>query len=226
MSDIEGIELVAPERLVRGRWVISIEGMGGGDERDPALVAARVTANLRARGVRPGPASPALIVTQGDPPRPRGLAAITLRVAEALRLERAMIVLDAALDPTHACDADVRGVSARCFYSQLAAVARTLPAAGAHDLLTLIEQEVRSGVERRDRVRASLGMPPLDAACERFARLQELTRGVLGHLADRLLVAHTASDVRPFSVTSFCDVGLENGLVAAADMVPYEPAAP
>lgn len=218
----EGTEPVAPEQLARGRWVVSIEGMGGYDDRDPDLVAARVAENLRVRGVASGPASPALIVTQGDPASPRGIAAITLRVAEALRLERAMIVLDAALDPAHAPAADRRGVGAHCFYSQLAAIARTLPCAGEGDLLTLIERRVRAGVERRNGERARLGKAPLDDYFERFARLQELTKSVLGRLSERLLVAHTASEISPFSVTSFCDVGLASGLVSAADMVPYE----
>ena len=36
-----------------------------------------------------------------------------------------------------------------------------------------------------------------------------------------ITVAHTARDISEFSVTSFYEVGLELGLIAKEDMVPY-----
>ncbi|MEO0812544.1 MAG: shikimate kinase, partial [Myxococcota bacterium] len=67
-----------------------------------------------------------------------------------------------------------------------------------------------------------LGKPPLADYYHRFALLQELTKIVLKRFASQILVAHTASAISPFSVTSFYDVGLRTGHVAHGDLVPFE----
>ena len=215
------VPLCSPRALARGRWVICIEGMGGYDRRDAAVVARRVADNLLAAGVPPGPDSPALVVTQGDPAGPRGIAAVTRGVAQRLGLERSMAVLDPELDPEHARRADRQGIRSCIRYGALAAEAARLPAQGHGQVLALVEEAVRAGIEARNLRRAELGKAPLAEHFPRFARLQELTKIVLRRHADRLLVAHTAARISPFSVTSFCEVGLGAGLVAPEDMVAF-----
>ena len=51
--------------------------------------------------------------------------------------------------------------------------------------------------------------------------LQEVAKIGLKQICGVLTVAHTSSDISPFSVTSFYEVGIEIGRIEATDIVPF-----
>ena len=54
-----------------------------------------------------------------------------------------------------------------------------------------------------------------------YALLQEVSKAALQRACGRITLAHTASEIYPFSVTSFHRVGTASGLYDEADVVPY-----
>ena len=54
-----------------------------------------------------------------------------------------------------------------------------------------------------------------------YALLQEVSKAALQSACGRITLAHTASEIYPFSVTSFHRVGTASGLYDEADVVPY-----
>ena len=51
--------------------------------------------------------------------------------------------------------------------------------------------------------------------------MQEVTKGAVKNICGSLTLAHTDSMIPGDSVTSFYEVGLELGLYAREDIVPY-----
>ena len=98
-----------------------VEGMGGYDTRDPAVVANTVVASVRAHWKRYPPSKPPLLIIQGDPLEPKGISAITPRIATSLQLERGLIVLDEDLADYHAPNADRNNVVLETRYSEAVA---------------------------------------------------------------------------------------------------------
>ena len=62
---------------------------------------------------------------------------------------------------------------------------------------------------------------PLAPYYRDYALLQEVTKGALRTMCGSLTLAHTDSEIPGGSVTSFYEVGLDLGLYAREDLVPY-----
>ena len=71
--------------------------MGGYDTRDPKVVAESVVESIRRHWEARPPSKPVLLMIQGDPLEPRGISAITRLVADALMVDRGLIVQIAIL---------------------------------------------------------------------------------------------------------------------------------
>ena len=191
--------------------------MGGSDPRDPTGVAARVGHRLAEHWQAKPPTKPLLLIIQGDPLAPRGISAITPQIAARFGLGRALVCLDESMAPYHARDADRDNVLLEYRYSQLVDV---LQAADAGHVARL-ESAVDRAIEDRNRRRKGMGKAPLKHWFRDFALLQETTKAASRQLCGGITVAHTASDISEFSVTSFYSIGLELGLVEASDLVSY-----
>ena len=177
-------------------------GTGRRDQRDPAEVARRVAAALRPH------ARNAILVTQGDPLEPTGISAITRIVAEELAIPRALVTLPATIDPEHALNAPREGVVLEVGYDALAASLENLAA-----LETAIDAALAAKKRARER--------PLAPYYRDYALLQEVTKSAMRSICGSLTLAHTDSEIPGDSVTSFYDVGLDLGLYARGDLVPY-----
>ena len=180
-------------------------GTGRRDQRDPAEVARRVAAALRPRITE----RQAIIVTQGDPMEPTGIAAITRAVADELAIPRALVTLPASIDPEHAPNAPRDGVILEVGYDALAA------SLGSD--LAALESAVDAALAAKNRARER----PLAPYYRDYALLQEVTKGAIRNICGSLTLAHTDSEIPGDSVTSFYEVGLELGLYAREDLVPY-----
>ena len=178
-------------------------GTGRRDQRDPAEVARRVAAALRPRITE----RPAILVTQGDPLEPTGISAITRIVAEELAIPRALVTLPAAIDPEHAPNAPREGVILEVGYDALAA---TLD-------LAALETAIDAALAAKNRARER----PLAPYYRDYALLQEVTKSAIRSICGSLTLAHTDSEIPGDSVTSFYEVGLDLGLYAREDLVPY-----
>ena len=180
-------------------------GTGRRDQRDPAEVARRVAAALRPRITE----RQAIIVTQGDPMEPTGIAAITRAVADELAIPRALVTLPASIDPEHAPNAPRDGVILEVGYDALAA------SLGSD--LAALESAVDAALAAKNRARER----PLAPYYRDYALLQEVTKGALRTMCGSLTLAHTDSEIPGDSVTSFYEVGLDLGLYVREDLVPY-----
>ncbi|MEQ6888820.1 hypothetical protein ABE957_09075 [Halomonas sp. CS7] len=196
---------------------VVIEGMGSHDRRDPDAVAATVARRLRSHWARRRLDKPALIVTQGDPLEARGISAITPRVACEFHLARGLVCLDEEIADYHAPNADRDNVTVELRYSQLARVLN----ARQPDAMTRLEAAVDRDITRKNQRRHVLGKVPLKDYFRDFALLQEVTKAGCRQLCGGLTVAHTASEIHEFSVTSFYTVGVALGWVEPDDMVAY-----
>ena len=180
-------------------------GTGRRDQRDPAEVARRVAAALRPRMTE----RQAILVTQGDPLEATGISAITRIVADELAIPRALVTLPATIDPEHAPNAPREGVILEVGYDALAA------SLGSD--LAALESAVDDALAAKNRARER----PLAPYYRDYALLQEVTKGALRAICGSLTLAHTDSEIPGDSVTSFYEVGLELGLYAREDVVPY-----
>jgi hypothetical protein len=195
-----------------------IEGMGGYDPRDPKPIALEMASQLRARWQADPPTKPVILVTQGDPIEARGISAITHGVAAALELPRAMVFLDPAIADYHKPNADHRGVILEIPYSALTSLLERERA----DVMSTLEQAIDVALADKDQQRETEGKAPLQSYYRDFALLQEVTKAACNAICGDLTVAHTSAEISPFSVTSFYEVGLELGLIDAAQVVPFE----
>ena len=199
---------------LRGVHPVFIEGAARADTRDAVIVGRNIARQLRLHWERrPPPPGPKVIVIQGDPYTEHGISAITRVVSEDLQLPRCLITLDADLDPTHAPNADRLGVTTELSYS---AVAASLVPADLDRLSAAIETALDG--KRREREAEGRTIPSYFL---KYALLQEASKAALQRACGRITLAHTASEVYPFSVTSFHRVGTAGGFYDEADVVPY-----
>ena len=194
-----------------------VEGMGAYDTRDPALVANGVVASIRAHWESYPPRKPPLLIIQGDPLEPRGISAITPRVATILDLNRGLIVLDEDIADYHYSNADRDNVTFETRYSEaVAQLERYRPGAFAE-----IERAVDALLIEKNKKRARLGKPPLAEYYRIFALLQEVSKGAFRALCGEITLAHTSQEIGEFSVTSFYKVGVDLGLMSPACIAPF-----
>ena len=70
-------------------------------------------------------------------------------------------------------------------------------------------------LDTKNEQREREGKDPMQSYYRDFALLQEVTKAACNAICGDLTVAHTSAEISPFSVTSFYEVGLELGLIAA-----------
>jgi hypothetical protein len=90
------------------------------------------------------------------------------------------------------------------------------------DVMSTLEQAIDVALADKDQQRETEGKAPLQSYYRDFALLQEVTKAACNAICGDLTVAHTSAEISPFSVTSFYEVGLELGLIDAAQVVPFE----
>ena len=208
----------APQKLSSYHPLV-LEGMGAYDHRPPKNVAQHIVLRLREHWRAHPPRKPLLLLTQGDPPAPKGIAAITPLVAAQLQIPRAVVCLDPELASYHLRDADRRNVQQEYRYQALRAIlTRHQP-----QKLALLEAAIDAEVKAKNEQRAAQGKNRLPAYYPLFGRLQEVVKGASRQLCGGLTVAHTCETVHPFSVTSFYRQGLSSGLWAPEELVSYAP---
>ena len=194
-----------------------VEGMGGYDTRDPAVVADTVVASVRAHWKQHPPSKPPLLIIQGDPLEPKGISAITPLVSNTLQLERGLIVLDEELADYHAPNADRNNVVLETRYSEAVIFIQSLQSVS----LVQIEGAVDALLEEKNQQRALLDKPPMADYCRIFALLQEVSKAAFVALCGELTLVHTSREIGEFSVTSFVQVGLDLGLISHANVAPF-----
>ena len=195
---------------------VVIEGMGGYDPRDPALVAAEVSERLMSYWGQNQVQKPKLLITQGDPLEERGISAITPLVAARFGLSRGLVCLDEEIAEYHSPNADRDNVILEVKYSQLVAVLNH----SRPGIMERLKRVIEDRIDRKNQKRKALGENPLKDYFRDFALLQEVTKAACSQLCRGITVAHTPSEISEFSVTGFYTVGLELGLVDPDDMVP------
>ena len=211
-TDTSGIDALAQYHP------LIIEGMGGYDPRDAAPVAMQIVSQLRDRWRAQPPTKPVILVTQGDPIEERGISAITRHVADELGIPRAMAFLDPHIADYHKPNADHHGVMVEIPYSLLTTVLESKRLG----VISTLEQVIDSALDEKNQQREIEGKGSLQSYYRDFALLQEVTKAACHMICGDLTVAHTSSEISPFSVTSFYQVGLDLGLVGADQIVAYE----
>ena len=86
--------------------------------------------------------------------------------------------------------------------------------------LDRLSSAVEAALESKRREREAKGRT-IPSYFLKYALLQEVSKAALQRACGRITLAHTASEIYPFSVTSFHRVGTASGLYDAADVVPY-----
>ena len=194
-----------------------VEGMGDYDKRDPAVVADTVVASVRAHWKRYPPSKPPLLIIQGDPLEPKGISAITPRVAKSLQLKRGLIVLDENLADYHSPNADRDNVILEARYSEAVAQLESMRPGS----VTKIETAVDALLAEKNQKRLSFSKPLMADYYRIFALLQEVSKAAFSGLCGEITLVHTSREIGEFSVTSFGQVGLDLGLISNADVVPF-----
>ena len=195
-----------------------IEGMGGYDPREPAPVAMQIVSQLHDRWRERPLTKPVILVTQGDPLEARGISAITRHVTDELDIPRAMAFLDPDIADYHKPNADHHGVILEIPYSLLTKVVENKHLG----VMAALEQAVDRALVEKNQQRDIAGKGALQSYYRDFALLQEVTKAACNRICGEITVAHTSTEISPFSVTSFYQVGLDLGLVAADQIVAYE----
>ena len=194
-----------------------VEGMGGYDARDPEQVANVVAASVSAHWQQHPPAKQPLLIIQGDPLEPKGISAITPLVANILQLQRGLIVLDEDLADYHSLNADRDNVVLETRYSEAAAFIES----HRPGTVAKIEGAVDELLAEKNEKRALLGKPPMADYYRIFALLQEVSKAAFFALCGELTLVHTSREIGEFSVTGFCQVGLDLGLISAGNVAPF-----
>ena len=82
-----------------------------------------------------------------------------------------------------------------------------------------LDQALKTALSKKDSDREALGKPPLPAYFHRYGCLQEVTKAAARLLCGGITVAHSATPVYEFSVTSLYTVGLDLGLSQSRDLL-------
>eukprot|EP00527_Entomoneis_sp_CCMP2396_P006100 CAMPEP_0198145236 /NCGR_PEP_ID=MMETSP1443-20131203/22122_1 /TAXON_ID=186043 /ORGANISM="Entomoneis sp., Strain CCMP2396" /LENGTH=239 /DNA_ID=CAMNT_0043808815 /DNA_START=37 /DNA_END=756 /DNA_ORIENTATION=+ len=212
---------------------VVIEGMGGYDPRNPAIVAETMYLQLQQHwsedeGTKKPPTKPVLVITQGDPLSERGISAITPRVADMLGVSRALVCLDPHIVPYHSPNADRKNVEMEFWYSEMKnllddKVPQVVEGREicSSTIIQELEKAIDDSLREKNEQRQANGKPPLKDYYRDFALLQEVTKAACFQICGEITVAHTASHISEFSVTSFYKTGLQLGLIKSDDMVHY-----
>ena len=195
-----------------------IEGMGGYDPRDPKPIALQLASQLRARWQANPPTRPVILVTQGDPIEERGISAITRSVANELGIPRAMVFLDPAIADYHKPNADHHGVILEIPYSVLTSLLEY----EQPGCIFSLERAIDRALADKNQQRKTEGKAALQSYYRDFALLQEVTKAACRFLCGEITVAHTSTEISPFSVTSFYEVGLALGLITAEEIMALQ----
>jgi hypothetical protein len=196
---------------------VVIEGMGSYDKRDPHPIARQVTEQLLKHWLKKPPKKPLLVLTQGDPREPSGIAAITPQVALNLGVQRGLVYLDEDISDQHGSHADRDGVMLEMKYSYLVSeLTKAMP-----HCMRLLESAIDQQILKKNDQRAKLGKGPLKDYFRDFALLQEVTKAFCSQHCAGVTIIHTSTNISEFSVTSFYTVGVALGLVDPANMVTY-----
>eukprot|EP00560_Eucampia_antarctica_P009682 CAMPEP_0197829868 /NCGR_PEP_ID=MMETSP1437-20131217/6420_1 /TAXON_ID=49252 ORGANISM="Eucampia antarctica, Strain CCMP1452" /NCGR_SAMPLE_ID=MMETSP1437 /ASSEMBLY_ACC=CAM_ASM_001096 /LENGTH=249 /DNA_ID=CAMNT_0043431871 /DNA_START=70 /DNA_END=819 /DNA_ORIENTATION=- len=211
---------------------VIIEGMGYYDPRDPMVVANNIHNELQKHWTERQDVNnnknnnnkymynsdkPKLIIVQGDPLAERGISAITPRVAQLLDVSRGLICLDEDIASYHSPNADRENVSLELTYSELTMVLED----NQNGIVQEMERVVDLYLQEKNKKRHLVGKEPLKDYFRDFALLQEVTKAACFQICGDVTIAHTASNISDFSVSSFYKVGLELGLVYEHQFVPY-----
>jgi hypothetical protein len=208
---------MTPIDTIKHYHPLFVEGMGAYDTRDPARIADVVVGSIRAHWEQYPPGKPPLLIIQGDPLEPKGISAITPRVAKILGLARGLIVLDEGIADYHAPNADRDNVTFESRYSEaLAQLERHRPGSVAE-----IDRAVDARLIEKNKMRALLGKPPLDLYFRMFALLQEISKAAFAVLCGEITLVHTSEEIGEFSVTGFYKVGVDLGLVSPVCIAPF-----
>jgi len=208
---------MTPIDTIKRYHPLFVEGMGAYDTRDPARIADVVVASIRTHWAQYPPRKPPLLIIQGDPLEPKGISAITPRVAKILGLARGLIVLDESIADYHAPNADRDNVTFETRYSEvLTQLECHRPGSVAE-----IESAVDARLIEKNKMRALLGKPPLDLYYRIFALLQEISKAAFAVLCGEITLVHTCEEIGEFSVTSFYTVGVDLGLMSPACIAPF-----
>ena len=207
---------MTPIKAFKRYHPLFVEGMGGYDTRDPAVVADTVVASVREHWKRYPPSKPPLLIIQGDPLEPKGISAITPRIATSLQLERGLIVLDEDLADYHASNADRNNVVLETRYSEAVVQLDSLRPGS----VMKIESAVDTLLGEKNQKRASLDKPPMADYYRIFALLQEVSKATFAALCGELTLVQTSREIGEFSVTSFGQVGLDLSLISQANVAP------
>ena len=208
---------MTPIDTIKHYHPLFVEGMGAYDTRDPARIADVVVASIRAHWAQYPSRKPPLLIIQGDPLEPKGISAITPRVAKILGLARGLIVLDESIADYHAPNADRDNVTFETRYSEaLAQLERHRPSS-----VSEIESAVDVRLIEKNKMRALLGKPPLDPYYRIFALLQEISKAAFAALCGEITLVHTSEEIGEFSVTGFYTVGVDLGFVSPVCIAPF-----
>ena len=192
-----------------------IEGPGRADRRDAERTARDLTQRLRAHWEENPPEKPLLLLTQGDPYEPQGIAALTRNVAASLAIPRGLAFLDEDLDPDHKAQADRENVILEVSFRALArALEHRRPGS-----LWRLERGIGKALEGKNEARRRLGKAPLPSYFHRYGCHQEVTKASARLICGAITLAHSALPVYEFSVTSLCAVGFELGLSRQSDLL-------
>jgi hypothetical protein len=192
-----------------------IEGMGAYDTRDPQGVAQALVAAVRAHWQLKPPSKPVLVITQGDPPAPQGISAITRVIGDALDLSRGLCLLDPSIADYHARSADRYKSLFEVSYSDLCNEL-TFRHPG---LVSQIETLIGKRITEKNAKRSEQQRPALADYCRDFALLQEVAKATCRAVCGEITLLHTSKEISEFSVTSFYEVGLDVGTIKPADVV-------
>ena len=204
-------------QTLRRHHPLVIEGMGGYDTRNPSRVAAVIIEQLEIHWATHPPKKPILLVTQGDPYEEKGISAITRAIADNLAVKRLLIFLDSNIADYHSKHADRYKVISEIPYS---ALTHSLQAQ-RREALEQITDRVEAHLCRKNSRRLREGKEVLRGYYRDFALLQEITKIGCKQICGTITIVHTSADLGDYSVSSFYRVGLELGLIDAADMVAF-----
>ena len=192
-----------------------IEGMGAYDTRDPQRVARALVVAVKAHWQFNPPSKPALVITQGDPPAPRGISAITRIICDVLDLNRGLCLLDPSIAEYHARSADRYKSLFEVSYSDLCKELTFRHPGLVNQIETVIGKRINEkNAKRSEQQRAALADYYRD-----FALLQEVAKATCKAVCGEITLLHTSKEISEFSVTSFYEVGLDVGTIKSADVV-------
>lgn len=201
---------------------IFIEGYASRDQRCPKKVADIIINKLHQK--IDFSTTRAVVISQGDSLTATGVAPIGYLVSERLNIDRILL----AVDGSHEAGADRRRVVSTIFLDELIQISVATPMSSSSSIAT-IATSTSQLVAISDAISEKLisakialeleGKKPLPSWYFDFARLQEVGKAVLKEQMGSIVLVHTTAEIRPFSVTSFYEVGTTLGLYSNNEII-------